>query len=344
MPDDAPEQGPAGNERREGVPGEAEAAEEFETVPQATGTPAEPAPPGVQAAAPPSAVESFGAPAGGDAASWPPPATAPAPDSVPATAPVGESTLCPRCGTENRPGVTFCRQCGQRLVAPGAATVERPAAPEGMQTCPRCGTLNRAGVPFCQNCGANLRPTPAATPAYQPVYPVPAAGSATRAAPASAQGGAVLGPLVLIIGAVGLAVAWLLPFAYDTGSLYARSFGSADGYQVAFWRELPEVGSRVADQAYFAVAAAVPVLVFLLAILAIAGFFRARPGLLQVLGLLVAFIWALSLGVLFVVVEVLGANTTEITELLRSLTPAGIIFLLSSLIVLIGLLTRFARS
>ncbi|MFN2484440.1 MAG: zinc ribbon domain-containing protein [Candidatus Limnocylindria bacterium] len=341
MPDD-PEQSPAGDQRP-GVPGEAEAAEEFETVPQAASAPNEPQP----AAAPPSAVESFETPTTADATAWPPPADAAPAQSVPPTTPVGEGTLCPRCGTENRPGVTFCRQCGQRLVAPGAATVERPAAPEGMQTCPRCGTLNRAGVPFCQNCGANLRPTPAAAaPAYQPQppYPVPAAGSAARSAPASAQGGAVLGPLVLIIGAVGLAVAWLLPFAYDTGSLYARSFGSADGYQVAFWRELPDVGSRLADQAYFAVAAPVPALVFVLGILAIAGFFRARPGILQVLGLLIAFVWALSLGVLFVVVEVLGANTTEITELLRSLTPAGIIFLLSSLIVLIGLLTRFARS
>ncbi|MDQ3880078.1 MAG: zinc ribbon domain-containing protein, partial [Chloroflexota bacterium] len=231
--------------------------------------------------------------------------------------------------------------CGQRLVAPGAATVQRPAAPEGMQTCARCGTLNRVGVPFCQNCGANLR-SAASYPA-QGAYPVPAAPVPARA-PASAQGGAVLGPLVLIIGAVGLAVAWLLPFAYDTSSLYSRSFGSADGYQVAFWRELPEVGSRLADQAYFSVAAPVPVLVLLLAILALAGFFRARPGILQGLGLLIAFFWALSLGVLFVVVEVLGANTTEVTDLLRSLTPAGIIFLLSSLIVLIGLLTRFARS
>ena len=50
--------------------------------------------------------------------------------SVPATQ-VGESTQCPRCGTENRPGVAFCRNCGQRLVAAGvASTLERPGAPQ----------------------------------------------------------------------------------------------------------------------------------------------------------------------------------------------------------------------
>ncbi|HET6744758.1 MAG TPA: zinc ribbon domain-containing protein, partial [Candidatus Limnocylindria bacterium] len=48
--------------------------------------------------------------------------------SVPATTEPGESTRCPRCGTENRPGIAFCQNCGQRLIAAGApATVERPA-------------------------------------------------------------------------------------------------------------------------------------------------------------------------------------------------------------------------
>ena len=80
---------------------------------------------------------------------------------VPAT-PLSEGTICPRCGTDNRPGIAFCRSCGQRLMAPGApAAVERPSPPEGTQACPRCGTHNRAGVAFCQNCGANLRPADA---------------------------------------------------------------------------------------------------------------------------------------------------------------------------------------
>ncbi|HET6381169.1 MAG TPA: zinc-ribbon domain-containing protein, partial [candidate division Zixibacteria bacterium] len=109
---------------------------------------------------PPSEVEAYAAP--------PSVHTEPAmpAHSVPATEP-GESTRCPRCGTENRPGISFCRSCGQRLVAAGTpTTVERPAAPEGTQQCPRCGTHNRAGVAFCQNCGANLRAAPPPEPGY----------------------------------------------------------------------------------------------------------------------------------------------------------------------------------
>ena len=64
----------------------------------------EPPPPDVEAHTPPDA-------AGPAAAA----AAVPA-HSVPATEP-GESTKCPRCGTENRPGIAFCRNCGQRLVA-----------------------------------------------------------------------------------------------------------------------------------------------------------------------------------------------------------------------------------
>lgn len=352
MPDDPPDSFPDA-ERRAGVPGELEAAEEFETAPAGATPGSDPlapdAPPPTSPEGPaaqplpPSAVESFEPSSDADAWSRPPAAETQS-HSVPPTPPIGESTLCPRCGTENRPGVTFCRQCGQRLVAPGAATVERPSAPEGMLTCGRCGTLNRAGMPFCQNCGAKLRaPGVAPGTAGAGTYPE-AAAPGTRPAPRAVHTRAVLGPLVLLIGAVGLSVAWLLPFAYGRGSLFARSFGSADGYQFAFWDYYTEVGTRLADQAYFGFAAPVPLLVALLVLLAIGGFVRGRPGALQMLGLLIAFLWALGLGALFIVVEVLGAETTQITDLLRSLTPAGIIFLLSALIVLIGLLTRFARS
>jgi hypothetical protein len=48
--------------------------------------------------------------------------------------------------------------------------------------------------------------------------------------------------------------------------------------------------------------------------------------------------------VLFLVVEVLGNWDGDVVGLLRVLTPAGIIFFLSSLIILIGTLTRFGRS
>ena len=98
---------------------------------------------------------------------WPPTGHDPRAQRAPPPAEIGESTQCPRCGTENRPGLAFCRNCGQRLVAAGLApTVERLGAPEGTLACPRCGTHNRAGVAFCQNCGANL--PPAATPGYVP--------------------------------------------------------------------------------------------------------------------------------------------------------------------------------
>ena len=126
-----------------------------------------------------------------------------------AEAAVGESTQCPRCGTENPPGLAFCRNCGQRLVAAGVSTtVERPGTPEGSVACPRCGTHNRAGVAFCQNCGANLRGT---APGY---VPPAVAGEAAAATAAVERRGAVLGPVVLLIGMVGLITGYLLPFAY----------------------------------------------------------------------------------------------------------------------------------
>jgi Double zinc ribbon len=249
----------------------------------------------------------------------------------------GESTQCPRCGTENRPGLAFCRNCGQRLVAAGVATtVERPGTPEGTTACPRCGTHNRAGVAFCQNCGANLRGT---APGY---VPPAVAGGATATAAAAETGRAVLGPIVLLIGLAGLVTGYLLPFAYGSDSLYERAFGSG-GYGVAFWTAYPTDAS-LADTLYFGLAAPVPILAALLAVLAIAGFVKARPGALQTPGLVVALAWSVGLIVLFLVVEVIGSWSGDLVEVLRVLTPGGIILFLASLIVLIGTLTRFGRS
>jgi len=267
--------------------------------------------------------------------------------SVPATQ-VGESTQCPRCGTENRPGVAFCRNCGQRLVAAGvASTLERPGAPQGSQACPRCGTLNRAGVAFCQNCGANLRASAQPAPGYVPPAAssgaAPGAPAATAAARESA-GGAVLGPLVLLVGAIGIATAWALPFAYGDGSLWERSFGTGTGYGIAFWSGYGAVSGGILDKAYFGFAAAAPILVALLVLLALGGFLRAAPGGLQVIGLLVATLWVIGLMVLFVVLEVAGNWSGDLVSVLRVISPAGIIFLLAGLIVLIGCATRFARS
>ncbi len=286
--------------------------------------------PEADAAPPPSEVEAY-------AASPEPPVTPLAAHSVPATEP-GESTRCPRCGTENRPGISFCRNCGQRLVAAGApATVARPAAPEGSQACPRCGTHNRAGVAFCQNCGANLRGAP---DGY-----VPPAGVPGSAAPgvAESSGPALLGPAVLLIGAIGIITAWLLPFVMGSGSLWDQSFGRSDGYGVAFWSAYESV-PELADKIYLGLAASSPLLVLLLLALAIGGFLRPAPAALQLAGLVVALLWAIGLVVLFAVVEVFGGAGGELVDVLRNLSPGGIIFMLASLIVIIGALTRIGRS
>ena len=291
---------------------------------------AEPPPPEVEAYP---AAEQF-AVEGSDAAAG----AAMAAHSVPAAeSATGESTLCPRCGTENRPGLAFCRNCGQRLVAAGvASTVERPGTQEGTMACPRCGTHNRAGVAFCQNCGANLRGTAAG-------YVPPEVATEAVAEPVEAQRGAILGPVVLLIGLAGIITGYLLPFLYGSGSLYDRAFGG-DGYGVAFWSAYPEVGAQLADQAYFGLTAAIPLLALLLIVLAIAGFARATPGPLQTVGLGIALLWSVGIVVLFLVVELSGNWDGDLVGMLRVLTPAGIIFVLSALIILIGTLTRFGRS
>jgi hypothetical protein len=319
---------------------------EFESAPPVAEAPApegraEVEETGMWPSTPPSEAEAFDA---APAAGW---SDAAAPDealgaaapahSVPATE-VGESTQCPRCGTENRPGIAFCRNCGQRLIAAGvAATVERPGTPEGTQSCPRCGTHNRAGVAFCQNCGANLRP---ATEGYVP----PAVVGADEAQPARAiRRSAILGPIVLLIGAIGIATAYILPFAIGGESLFTSAFGTS-GYGAAFWSAYPGASSTLAQQAYFGFAAPAPILVGLLVLLAIGGFARAAPRALQTIGLLIALLWAVGLIVLFVMVEVAGSWHGDLVGMLRELSPAGIIFFLASLIVLIGTLTRFAKA
>lgn len=287
--------------------------------------------------APPSEVEAYPSAAATPPTPEPEQPVAASAHAVPAgeTA-TGESTQCPRCGTENRPGLAFCRNCGQRLVAAGvAATVERPSSPEGTQACPRCGTHNRAGTAFCQNCGANLR---GVSEGYVP--PAVAGEEAAAAAPAVRRG-AVLGPVVLLIGLVGLVTAYLLPFTFGTGSLFERAWGSG-GYGIGFWSDYPTGG--LAEQAYFGLAAAVPILGLIVLALAIAGFMRAAPGMLQTIGLVVALVWSVGLVVLFLVVELLGNWDGDLVGLLRVLSPAGIILFLTGLIVLIGSLTRFARS
>ncbi|MDQ4036072.1 MAG: zinc-ribbon domain-containing protein [Chloroflexota bacterium] len=304
----------------------------WETTPEPAAEPIEPPPSEVEAYPAGTGVDASGAAAAAGAAGT-------AAHAVPATeGGIGESTQCPRCGTENRPGLAFCRNCGQRLVAAGvASTVERPGTAEGTMACPRCGTHNRAGVAFCQNCGANLRGT---APGYVPPA-VPAEPGAETAA--AERRGAVLGPVVLLIGLVGIITGYLLPFLYGSGSLYERAIGPG-GYGIAFWAGYPEVGANLTDQAYFGLAGPVPILGVLLLVLAIAGFLRAVPGPLQTIGLGITLLWSVGLIVLFIVVELAGNWSGDLVGMLRNLTPAGIIFMLASLIVLIGTLTRFGRS
>jgi hypothetical protein len=155
--------------------------------------------------------------------------------------------------------------------------------------------------------------------------------------------GAILGPVVLLIGLIGIITAYLLPFEYGAGSLLDRAYG-ADGYGIAFWNGYPDVNAALADQAYFGLAAPAPLFGLLLLALAIAGFMRAVPGMLQRIGLGIALLWSVGLIVLFVVVELAASWSGDIVALLRDLSPAGIIFFLAALIVLIGSLTRFGRS
>ena len=147
--------------------------------------------------------------------------------------------------------------------------------------------------------------------------------------------------MVLLVGALGMATGWLLPFP-GTGSLYDRAFGDPAGYGIAFWTGYDQI-SGLAAQAYFGFAAPVPILVALLVVLAVAGMVKATPGMLQVIGLTITLAWSLGLLILFVVVEVLGSEAGDLLTMLAGLSPAGIIFALSSLIVIIGTLTRFGR-
>ena len=334
-----PEDGPEAPATPEDAGGAPAAAEAWPSEPAADLTEtSESRPPSEHHAPPPSEVEAYPA-ATEESAAAAAPVAAGAHSVPPAESATGESTQCPRCGTENRPGLAFCRSCGQRLMAAGVSTtVERPGTPDGTMACPRCGTHNRAGVGFCQNCGANLRGVG--------VGYVPPAAAAEEPVAATAEGrrrGAVLGPVVLLIGLAGLVTAYLLTFPYASGSLWERAAGS-DGYGAGFWAGYGDVGAALTDQAYFGLAAPTPLLGLLLVALAIGGFVRAAPGPIQTVGLAIAMLWSVGLAILFVIAELVGSWGGDLVVLLSALSPAGIIFFLASLIILIGTLTRFGRS
>jgi hypothetical protein len=251
-----------------------------------------------------------------------------------------ESQACPRCGTENRLGVSFCASCGQRLVAADEATMARPGETADSAPCPRCGAINRSGAAFCSDCGFNIRSAMAA-----PGAPVGAAVTASPSeAPATAQpqahARAWLGPLVLLIAAAGMLVAWMLPFAMGGGSLADQALGS-DGYGLAFWTGYP-ADANFLETAYFGLAAPLPLLSLLLGVLAVAGIVRAAPGRIQRVGLIIAVTWCAAFAALFVVVEIGSGLGGGLIGLLRGLSPAGLIGSLSGVIGAIGGLTRLA--
>jgi hypothetical protein len=251
-----------------------------------------------------------------------------------------EVQVCRRCGTENQLGVSFCASCGQRLVAADEATMTRPGAPAESSPCPRCGASNRSGSAFCSECGFNIRPAvasaggpPAAAPSRE--------GEDTHGGPPAAPAGrAWLGPMVLAIAAAGMATAWLLPFAMDDGSLADQALG-VGGYGVAFWTGYPN-DAGILQTAYYGVAAPLPILVGLLLVLAVAGILRASPGRIQRLGIVIAIAWCLAFSVLFVVVEIGSGLGEDLINLLRGLSPAGLIGFLAGIIGTIGGTTRLA--
>jgi len=53
---------------------------------------------------------------------------------------VGQTLLCPRCGSQYAPGQRFCGACGQKL----------------QHACPQCGAAVDTASRFCTNCGAKL--------------------------------------------------------------------------------------------------------------------------------------------------------------------------------------------
>lgn len=246
--------------------------------------------------------------------------------------------VCRRCGAENLPGISYCATCGQRLVAADEATAARPTSGAEATPCPRCGASNRAGAAFCSECGFNIRPAVAAAGAPVASASAPVVEPIPAAAPRAAR--AWLGPIVLVIGALGMAMAWFLPFAIGSGSLAEQALG-ADGFGVAFWTAYPD-DAGVLEAAYFGLAAPLPILVGLMLVLALVGTVRAVPGRPQRVGLGIVFLWCLAFAALFVVVEIAAALGGDLIGLLRSLSPAGLIGFLSGVIGAIGSVTRFA--
>ncbi len=96
---------------------------------------------------------------------------------------------CPKCGTENRDEVRFCRHCGQRLVldqppTPSAEPTLVPTTPPNT-VCGVCGAAVKATARFCPRCGKELRAPTSPPPPQQPVISTPAYSPGTTAGSAN---------------------------------------------------------------------------------------------------------------------------------------------------------------
>ena len=92
---------------------------------------------------------------------------------------------CTNCGRNNRAGVRFCEECGEKLqTLPGGKTI----------FCPNCGAKTRPGALFCENCGEKL--TSKAIPS-RGTQPGPSGSEDDR--PRKRGVGLLIGALLLII-------------------------------------------------------------------------------------------------------------------------------------------------
>lgn len=85
---------------------------------------------------------------------------------------------CPKCGTENRAEVRFCRHCGERLVldqpqAPSAGVTIVPI-PTPRTVCKTCGAEVKPTARFCPRCGKELLAPSPPSPPQQSNVPTPA--------------------------------------------------------------------------------------------------------------------------------------------------------------------------
>ena len=116
----------------------------------------------------------------------PPPAAPPPAEASVIVAPAAPSPArCARCGTDNTPGLRFCRMCGMTLQSDVPTQRPAPVAVAGATPCPRCGTLVDRSAAFCGVCGMSAGEIgtaagvgPAVTPGLQTVPPVGAHAAA----------------------------------------------------------------------------------------------------------------------------------------------------------------------